>query len=956
MAPTVSEATSTWGRPEGDREASTDAASLQRGTTLGRYVLLGVLGHGGMGAVYSAWDTQLERRVALKLLHAGDSALHAESLFAEARALAQLRHANVVAVHDVCELGGFVFLAMDLVEGPTLRPWVEAHPDPRATTMLLVQCARGLAAVHRAGLLHRDVKPSNVVVEDAERGPRPVLVDFGLAVPDRTTRVTDRGTDDDRSPSAPLWAGTPAYLAPECLEGDAGPRSDQWSFALTCAELLTGTRPSRAECREGRLAIRPAALRLVIARGLHGDPALRWPDLDAMADAIEAAIRSPTRRRWIALGVVSAMGATLALATTGDRCPERAIEAREAVWNPTRAAEAHDRLARVDPTLATTFTGEMERWSQAWESSWAQLCGARQLDSAAAWCLEDDASAVGLVVAVASAAEDDGHDARLFSLTGVLPRLRDPATCMGPITAARPRPTAAQREQFVGVREGTERAAILELLGRYDEAAAVADDAWAAAAGAPALLRAPIAQRQASIAGRRGALETAEAVARAGMELAAEAQDDWLVATIALDLLEVLTDLGRVDELRHALQYAGVAVKRAGDSPALRARLEFARGRSLEVALDGPAALEAHRRALEIRQAAMPESIYVADSQVNVAALAGELGQLDEAMQQIDAALASYRALLGEAHPTIAHACVIRALTLQRKGTTDEALAALPACIAMFETTIGPDAEEIAFAATLLGMLHANTGDHAGARAAFERALAVRLARLGPDHPETGIAHTNLGSLLATLHEDEAARRHLERARSITLAVHGERSPRLATILSGLGQLAANAGDDRGALANYEQALALHEATLGPNNPGLLTNLVNLGELATKLHDPRAESFYARCEAILDRADIDDHPLRPLVDLGLGRLHAGTVADALAHLDAAVTASDTHEVDPGLNARARFARAKLWADDPIRRADAVAEARLARTRLPEGVDPAFGAEIDAWLVALSGPG
>jgi tetratricopeptide (TPR) repeat protein len=464
-------------------------------------------------------------------------------------------------------------------------------------------------------------------------------------------------------------------------------------------------------------------------------------------------------------------------------------------------------------------------------------------------------------------------------------------------------------------------------------------------------LRASIAQRRASIALRRGAHDDAAATALEAMALAAEAQDDGMLATLALDYAEILTDQGRLDELRQHLRYAELAVTRAGDHPAQRARLEFERGRFHEIALEPEASLQAHRRALELRREHLPGSLYEADSHVNVAALSGNLGHLDEALAEIDAGLQLYRTHLGEVHPTIAHACVIRGHTQQRMGQLDAAAETLDGCIAMLETTLGPDAEKIAFASTLLGMLHAHRGDYLAARTAFERAVEIRIARLGPDHPETGVAHANLGNVLAAMRESDAARSHLERARAITVTVHGEDSPRLSTILSGLGQIAANEGDYATAQGHYAQSLAIAETAEGAGNPSLVTNLINLAEVQSHLRDSGARATYARAEAILLEAGLESHPLEPLIDVGIGRamIDAGEIDQALARLDAAVRATESTEVTPGLHAGARFARARAWAVDPERRHEAVDEARLARQRIPEGADPALVTEIDAWL-------
>src|SRR5262245_35854404 len=147
-------------------------------TRVGRFVVLERVGAGGMGSVYAAFDPKLDRRVAVKLLHASGDRARARVL-AEARALARLSHPNVVAVYDASELGDELFIAMELVAGANLRAWLAAAGRARAEVLdVLAQAGRGLAAAHAAGLVHGDFKPENVLVGD---GAIAKVADFGLA-------------------------------------------------------------------------------------------------------------------------------------------------------------------------------------------------------------------------------------------------------------------------------------------------------------------------------------------------------------------------------------------------------------------------------------------------------------------------------------------------------------------------------------------------------------------------------------------------------------------------------------------------------------------------------------------------------------------------------------------------------------------------------------------------------
>jgi serine/threonine protein kinase len=261
--------------------------------TVGRYRLDELLGQGGMGVVWKAWDPLLERPLAIKLLRPEVGEHGQARLLREARALAKLAHPNVVAVHDVGEFDGEVFIATELVDGEPLDRWQAAHA-PGETLAAYVQAARGLAAAHALGLVHRDVKPSNIFVG---HDGRVRVGDFGLATVDRALALTARaGVIDPTLTHDGAVVGTPAYMAPEQRRG--GPvdaRADQFGLCMGLAEALLGVRPppdvDEATLRGQTMVAAPWA---TIARGLARDPAARFPDMTALATALEAITPAPT--------------------------------------------------------------------------------------------------------------------------------------------------------------------------------------------------------------------------------------------------------------------------------------------------------------------------------------------------------------------------------------------------------------------------------------------------------------------------------------------------------------------------------------------------------------------------------------------------------------------------------------------------------------------------------------
>ncbi|HJZ88799.1 MAG TPA: protein kinase [Polyangia bacterium] len=298
------------------RGERTSSPVLTQGTRVGRYEIESFRAAGGLGLVYVARDTELGRRVALKLLKldAGDQV----RLMREAQAMARVSHPNVVAVFDVGEWQGRIFLAMELVEGVDLRAWLAAGSRRRTEIVDVFRAAgRGLAAAHAAGLVHRDFKPDNVLV-DADGRAR--VTDFGLA------RAVDVAAPKDE-----LIAGTPAYMAPEQHRGEpAFARTDQFAFCVALYEALYRERPFagedqdtvRAAVLDGR--VRPApqrprvprTLRRILLRGMSPRPGDRFPTMDALLGALgRDRTKIPRRVGEVALGLL----AVLATAWLGDR-------------------------------------------------------------------------------------------------------------------------------------------------------------------------------------------------------------------------------------------------------------------------------------------------------------------------------------------------------------------------------------------------------------------------------------------------------------------------------------------------------------------------------------------------------------------------------------------------------------------------------------------------------------
>jgi tetratricopeptide (TPR) repeat protein len=306
-------------------------------TMVDRFLIEDELGAGGMGRVYVAYDPSLDRKVAVKLLLKSlglDRAKAKERMAREARAMAKLRHPNVVAVHEVgTPKEGGVYIVMEYVAGGTLREWLQREPAPdwKQIVQMYTYAGRGLAAAHEAGLVHRDFKPDNVLV--GEDG-RVQVTDFGIANigNDVTTEPPREREQQPGLTRAGSVVGTPPYMAPEQHEGKlVDTRTDQFAFCAALYEALYGVRPfaGTTHTEIAERAIRgqitppvkskgaPARIENAIRRGLRPDPADRFPSMAALLAALAVKPkRSPLR--WIAAGLLAiAAVVAIVLATRG---------------------------------------------------------------------------------------------------------------------------------------------------------------------------------------------------------------------------------------------------------------------------------------------------------------------------------------------------------------------------------------------------------------------------------------------------------------------------------------------------------------------------------------------------------------------------------------------------------------------------------------------------------------
>ena len=904
-----------------------------RGSACGRYWVLDVRGAGGMGVVYTAYDPELDRKVALKLVRPQSSRRGVDlraRLVREARALARISHPNVVPVYDVGEQGGEVFIAMELVAGPTLARWQTTAERPwRAILEMYLQAARGLARAHEAGVVHRDFKPTNAIV-GADGRVR--VVDFGLALAGAAEPTPASPVSASSSLTATgALVGTPAYMAPEQWHGavvDA--RSDQYSFCAALWEALTGARydvhdsdasprdespsPQRPDAPRPRaradspqpaddprrasdessvsraravspLRPPPAAaprrtcprwLRAVLLRGLAEAPHERFPDMPALLAACERRLR---RGRLGAALAGAGVAATLVAGISGHLGAAPQLCADDptllaGVWDASSAAAVQAGfLASGLPyaaTSAATTVADLDAWAVRWQSEHRAACEATRV-----YGHQTEAD-----LSLRTACLDDLRDAlrtRLALLRGgdpdvveaaleIVHDLPEPSTCRDP--GQHGLEDAAVRR----ARAAVDRAAALVDAGRFTAAEAELADAAETARVRGWHSVTAVAMRVRGEARRRsGDAAAAEDPYYTALWAAEAARDDRAAAQVWLELTWLLADdLSRPLEATRAVGHARAALARVGDDPRLAAEVE-----------------------------------------VGAAIAERSAGDFKGASTRLQAAVAALTAHTSPADPRL-----LAAMRLYGRSLFD-------------------------------------LGDLAGAVAEYRRALALAERHLGAEHPAVADLANNLGTALIDLGQPDVAEPELRRALAIEDRVYGPDHLSTAATRANLANLAQARRDFAGAEQQYRDALKIYARQPQPH-PDAAKVAYNYGFLLINLE--RFEESLAQFEAALDlqrRTLGADHPDAGayLTGIGVSLAGLGRHAEAVSPLEQAIAVFERRPRDARYlaSARAELARA-LWSSDERERPHAVALAQQAAAAFRASPESErLAREVETWL-------
>ena len=820
---------------------------------IGRFTVLRELGRGGTGVVYAAYDEQLDRKVAVKLLHSETREEIARArLLREAQAMARLSHPNIVGVHEVGTEGRQVYVAMEFVHGMTLHAWLKRQRRSAAEIVaMFYQAGEGLAAAHEAGLVHRDFKPANVMVGDDGRAR---VLDFGLAraeveagaapgldrmqpAREHTSAVANLRSLDASITVTGVMLGTPAYMAPEQFLGTrVDARSDQFGFCVALFEALYRERPyagdTLAELMTNVLAgsVRDVphptavarALRSILLRGLRRAPDERWSDMRALLTALSPHARGSSRRPW---APVLGLSAALAGAAAGvayqtalvDQACSGGAERAAAAWDAADRAQidaAAEALGPAAGAAATRALAVFDLYSQAWVDAFTGACsdGGELLDLRMT-CLDERRRALATAVDMFARIDSDivAHAEEILS---TLPRIEACADETYLRAAVRPPDDPAVAAQVRELRGELQKASTLETGGKFEAALAALDQALAAAPRYAPLL-AELNFRRGSVLENDGRYEDARKAFEAAFLAAVESDHREVIPDAATRLAYIngrrldLPDAAE-DWLRHAETYA----KRQGET-------------------------RQHARALIIRGALRNHNrMRITDptSDVETGAVFEEARRLlEEAGAEDSIDYARYLRFYGDF------------LTFARQEHA-ASIAAEEQALAIMQRHLGRGHPDVAMVHNSLGIALM----HAGRNEESARTLRAALdADTDPAHQRNHVYMTlwsNLGeaySYLGRVEEELAARKEafevLERSSERLL-------PETFALRSAYAHRLAERGRLDRSLAEFDALYARGEATWGPRSLRLVGLFVRRGAVFLAVPD------LAKARADLDRA------------------------------------------------------------------------------------------------------
>jgi len=811
------------------------------------------VGGGGVGVVFAAHDPELQRKVAVKLLQPatgrGAGAKEAgERLQREAQAMARVSHPNVIAVYEVgramVDDRDQVYIAMELVEGMDLRHWLREKHSWRAIRDRFLAAGRGLAAAHRADLVHRDFKPSNVLVGDDGRVR---VLDFGLAklaIDDRRSSSTG-GSDYPAGDLTEVGVvmGTPPYMAPEQHTGRVvDDRGDQYAFCVSLYEGLFGVRPFKGKTLEELLESKmeldlnppsadagrvPRWLERAVLKGLQPSPQDRYPSMDVLLRAID---RDPGRAvaRW---GVGGAIGVAVFAVAYGqgrsdaDPCATVSEELVGA-WDDALRQEVQESFAVVafGESSVGPLMKRLDEHADQWQERRMSLCREEEASGKPdrgllerRVCLDRNRSELAeltrlLADADRTIVENAGH---------AIASLPPPSDCDHPPTLP-PGWNDTDRERVERVEGFLARSLALLRAGKHAQAELEAETAHEQAVSAAYRQGEAVAlQRLGSVAQARGRFEDAERHFLDALQHAERLGDDRMVARLLVELVYLLgVDLGKHEESLRWAQLAEAKLERVSDEPHELARLLTYRGLVYEQLARHDEAVQSHREAIAIQRDRKGDgSLEEATTLTNLGNALIAQGKYEEALEHHQLALSMTGGALGEEHPGTISARANVATALLQLGRLEEAKTTLKANLALAERIYGKTHPVLAMVLNNLGSAQRRSGDSESALVSYQEALRISKEVLGEEHPTTNGLRSNVGSALASLGRTEEAMQQLQTGLEGWAAALGPDHPNLAFAHLAIGQLHASEGRIEKAREAVTRAVEIRRSALRPGHP-----------------------------------------------------------------------------------------------------------------------------------------
>jgi len=968
---------------------------LQRGTKLDHFVVLEPLGSGGMGMVVSAYDPDLDRKVAIKLMRpdgpgSSDAGERRARLVREAQALAKLSHENVITVYQAGTFGEHVYIAMELVEGGTLSTWLRRTRRAwREVVAMFLRVGSGLAAAHAAGFVHRDFKPENVLVGDDGRVR---VTDFGLV---DTAGSTGGGSS---SPSSPVLSsltrtgalvGTPRYMAPEQhARKRLDARADQFAFAVSLHEalyavppflggsydeLVTNVRAGTVRPPPPRAKV-PAWLRRIVLRGLAPAPDDRYPSMAAlMADLA----RDPGRwrRRIVALGAVATLVTAAVLVTWragGDAEPpcSGAEQNLAGVWDAASKARARIAFLATGTPFAEDAWRATERHLDGYTAAWTRMHRSACLAARAG---EQSAQALDLRMACLGRRLDHVHAlSRLFASADsmVVERAPTAAAALEPLDGCADLTRLAaplalpgdprRRDAIAEARRLLADAVTRHDAGKYVEALPLLGTAVAigrALAYPP--LEAEALYRLGRLQDRLGDAVAAEETLFAATVAATHGGHLEVAADAQIELIFVAgVILAKSEVGRHAGEQGAALLARLGDDPGRRAKLLRYQGFLLDAQSRYPEARARFLDALALEeQLGDGPSIELAGVLTAIFKNDYREGRYAAALPNARRALAMIESTVGPHHPFVGFAATNLGAVLDALRRYPEALEQHSRSLAVLEAVVGPDHPEVARTLVNTAQAYVSLGRYDEAIAASRRAIAIS-ERMSSPHEDLAVFYQGLGDALLALERLPESHVAYQTAADIQEKKWGPEDVTLAEILHGFGHLLRREGNHEQAYRAYRRAHAIFEKRMGPDFEVTATALASMGVALFALgHTADGLASVERARATLEKLGGPEHHAVGVVLLQLGELRRdhGEHDLAIRAFGRAVAIFQQGEPDTRRLAASRFALAReLW-DTRDDRARAIVLARAAELDL-QPLGPAADRErkrITTWVALRS---